>query len=368
MCWLLAHMKRFSSLTVLLIALLWADVAESRIHVKGPSLRNVWLDKDMSEVWPTESAVVDHLNAKPAKHESKYPYIAAIHEDLSKVFGKYSEHWWQDWKLWIGLSLWLAVWAKWLKNGYRRTQPYWERALFAFGLNIAILHQLQYATTIKKGMLVVCAVLSAQSLLQSVTWFKTEVDEDEKAKLQKGTPRSVEGKIYADTLYLDLSLPVEQICVLFVAQLCIWWFYMTSILSNFRFSHVNYCFWLVAYLAMQMTMIFNRGDDSVLGNPFPCHDVYRLIMTCDKVTLQLEGSEEEASEKFKISKVNVIMRGLMGFFCNAILREIMAYTIPLMLMGFAEPMDFVVYCVGVNFICTIDDMTPRQFLSQAPIE
>merc|ERR1719506_2042051 len=106
-------------------------------------------------------------------------------------------------------------------------------------------------------------------------------------------------------------------------------------------------------------MIFNRGSDSVLGNPFPTYDVYRLVVNAEKMTLRLKDSDDEP---FKISKANIVMRGAMGFFCNAILREIMAYTIPLMLMGFAEPMDFVVYCVGVNFICTLDDMSERTFL------
>merc|ERR1711865_766273 len=82
----------------------------------------------------------------------------------------------------------------------------------------------------------------------------------------------------------------------------------------------------------------------------------------------LDGNDEKqkpVGEKFQISKANIIMRGITGFFCNAILRDIMAYTIPLMLMGFSEPMGFVVYCVGVNFICTLDDMSERKYAMTA---
>merc|ERR1719329_412218 len=108
-------------------------------------------------------------------------------------------------------------------------------------------------------------------------------------------------------------------------------------------------------------MIFNRGDDSALGNAFPVHDVYRLAVKTDKVTFALEDSDEKDGQ-FVVSKAGIISRGMMGYLTNCILREIMAYTIPLMLMGFSEPMDFVVYCVGVNFICTLDDMSDRKYL------
>jgi len=173
-----------------------------------------------------------------------------------------------------------------------------------------------------------------------------------------------------DTLYLDLGLPVEQIVILFVAQCGVWWFYMTSILESFRFDLVNYTFWLIAYLAMQMTMIFNRGADSVLGQPFPNADVLWIIQSSSNKADEggwwaLLDENGAKGEKFQISKANAIMRGLLGFFCNCILREIMAYTIPLMLMGFSEPMDFVVYCVGVNFICTLDDMHSRRYALKA---
>merc|ERR1711939_578219 len=142
----------------------------------------------------------------------------------------------------------------------------------------------------KVGMFGVCALLTAQAVLQAFIWFRAEkrdkVDENE---------------FVCDTLYLDLALPNLQIGVLFVAQFCIWWFYLTSILGNFDFGQVNYWFWLVAYLTMQMTMIFNRGSDSVLGNPFPTYDVYRLIVNAEKMTLKLKDSDDEP---FKISKAN----------------------------------------------------------------
>jgi len=291
-----------------------------------------------------------------AHHTEKYPLINAIHTRLSKVFGRYTENWYNDWKIWTGLVLWFSIWAKWYKYGY--DEVYYQRALFAFGINIVILHHLQYAdpnrTGIQTAMLGICALLTVQAFLMSYMWSKAEMADEDYEKMTD--------KFTCDTMYLDLSLPIEQIVVLFISQVFIWWFYMTSIIGNLDFNHVNYMFWLIAYMAMQMTMIFNRGSDSVLGTAFPMHTVYELFAQADHLTLKLEGNYTLIDEKpFKVPKWNILFRGATGFFCNAILREIMAYTIPLMLMGFEEPMDYVVYCVGVNFICTLDDMADKVF-------
>jgi hypothetical protein len=287
-----------------------------------------------------------------SSHKPRYPFINACHERLEKVFGRYTNNPFHDWKLWVGTFLWLSVWAKWMKYGY--DEIYYQRFLFAFGINVLILHHLQFADTIELGMIDIAIVLAAQATLQSIFMFR-----EEHKQLEGGCE-----KFTCETLYLDLTLPPEQILVLFVAQFCVWWFYMTSIIHNFDFNHVNYMYWVVAFMAMQMTMIFNRGDDSVLGKPFPCHEVYRLATDSGKIKVHVideDGAAIKGVVPFRISKADLLMRGIFGYWVNAICREIMAYTIPLMLMGFEQPMDFVVYCVGVNFICTLDDMSTKDF-------
>jgi len=287
----------------------------------------------------------------------KYPLIEACHLRLETIFGKRTETWYLDWKLWVGSTFWFAMWMRWLKCGF--DEVYWQFALFSFGVNIVILHILQYAPSIRSGMLLICTILSLQAVIQS---YLTHLRDFEiEASSSDVSADDDLDEFACDTLYLDLALPVEQILVLFVSQCGVWWFYMTSILNSFDFNKVNYLFWVWAYLVMQMTMIFCRGNDSALGNAFPVHDVHRICKTAHKVKFSLPAEGDDKVPQFQIQSSNMLMRGVMGFFCNCILREIMAYTIPLMLMGFSEPMDFVVYCVGVNFICTLDDMSERKY-------
>jgi len=374
----MAAALRFSQITVLV--LLCANVCEAGFlppthnrlladerpeHVSEPTADSTVEKHSAKENVDEHTKTPDPVHQQAVETKAKYPILLAMHNRLESVFGKSTEAWYQDWKLWAGLTFWIAVWARWLRYGY--DEIYYQRALFAFGINMLILHILQYAPSILVGMVVVCTCLCMQSLFQSWIWFKTANSDSETSKEALATVCRHE-EFDCDTLYLDLSLPFEQIVVLFIAQMGVWWFYMSSILANFNFNNVNYLFWLWGFLAMQITMIFNRGDDSVLGADFPVRDVYHLAKIAEKVSFKLKDACSEKGDRFQLSKESIITRGVMGYFCNAILREIMAYTIPLMLMGFSEPMDFVVYCVGVNFICTLDDMTLKKFVlaSRAP--
>jgi len=359
------------------LAFLWADVSEGFLaHSRPDQALNVAVQGDYYNPY-VQSLVAEHeaettrkpetekqdavaegknqngtttlkpkyakqLRRRPDTKRPKYPVITKWHKRLEMVFGKIADVWWMDWKLWIGFVLWVVMTTKWIVQ-HQDQETYIERGLHSFGVNVMILHVLQYSSTIKTGMLGVNAMLAVQTLCHTAIWY---------------TPAKGE-EFEADTLYLDMLLPVEQIVVLFIAQFCVWWFYMTSILNNFELAHANYAFWLVAFLSMQMTMIFSRGGDSVLGNPFPVPDVCRMVKDAGTLTFVLKDDDQAAP--FTLSRANLLMRGLTGFCCNSILRDIMSYTIPLMLMGFSEPMDFVVYCVGVNFICTLDDMTSRTY-------
>merc|ERR1719265_2654151 len=93
-------------------------------------------------------------------------------------------------------------------------------------------------------------------------------------------------------MYMDLSLPWYQICVLFMGQACVWWFYMTSIIANTDMNDVNYLYWVATFLVMQITMIFNRGDDSVLGNAFPVSQWLYMVKRTDSLAYKVDVPED----------------------------------------------------------------------------
>merc|ERR1719443_2175498 len=96
-----------------------------------------------------------------------------------------------------------------------------------------ILHHLQYASITKLAILMVCMILVLQALLQSYVWSKSELSSDDGSGIESLALGNDAEEFETETMYLDLGLPTQQICVCFAAQVCISWFYMTYILANF---------------------------------------------------------------------------------------------------------------------------------------
>jgi hypothetical protein len=259
----------------------------------------------------------------------KYPVINLLHKQLKKVFGDHKDLWYHDWKLWVGTLCWLSVWVRLLtadtKVKREEDVDFVTRLMFTFGINIVVLHCLQYASSVPRGLMMCAAMLVGQALFQSAVWWPIEGDLGE--------------EFDCETVYMDMNVPAIQIFVLFLGQISVWWFYFTSITANFNLSEVNYFFWLVAFIVMQLTMIFNRGDDSVLGNSFPIHEWWGMVKRANEIRFEeeLDDPKNGAGELISIGRANLMMRGVLGFFCNTVLREIMAYTIPLMLMVSLSP-------------------------------
>jgi hypothetical protein len=399
---------------------------------------------------------------------TRYRILHFFHVEIKKVFAYPADIWWKDWKLWVGVTLWVGVLAtRYAYTGARTaTFEFTSNFLYTFGINIVVLHLLMFASTPQHGLEITVALLVFQAIFETFEEFKAigvaltmvldrvsyedliapdkkaiydELQEKIKHTIesdksgvappkvhyitfksgsadQVGTPQgpksvlvqavvkskaSIEtlpdsgvfhkhletslntvsrigevcpgvvtvkgigieateenclskGSFECDTMYMDMTLPWFQILVLFLAQIGVWWFYFSSVLWNLNMDKINYTFWMASFIIMQVTMIFNRGDDSVLGNKFPIVE-WSALMENRNRNPHLSCTEEEFGPE-PLHVGSLLMRGVMGYLCNTILREIMAFTIPLMLCSFTEPMDFVVYCVGVNFICTVDDM------------
>jgi hypothetical protein len=396
---------------------------------------------------------------------SKYQLLATVHRGLKKVFAYHPNEWWKDWKIWVGVTLWLGVRIRtFCVFKQSPSDEYMSEFLLTFGINIVVLHLLMYAATPQRGLEITVVLVVFQAFFRSFRALQdigvaltfvaenlshellipqetvmVELESSVKAIVEESGAKilavnfrdcsrgseddanapevlvevvvndrapidelvkeeNLAGRLAkqlnlvqgikdvscnvidvkqvnveasgdnciktkefeCDTMYMDMTLPWFQILVLFIAQIGVWWFYFASVLWNLDLHKINYTFWMASFIVMQVTMIFNRGDDSVLGAEFPVVEWYTLIRSIRRSPTLADP--ETHSGPIPVHMAGLIVRGIVGYLCNTVLREIMAFTIPLMLSSFVEPMDFVVYCVGVNFICTVDDMRPKKFV------
>merc|ERR1719468_1097201 len=104
----------------------------------------------------------------------------------------------------------------------------------------------------------------------------------------------------------------------------------------------HYTYWVCGVAAIQMSAMFGRGADSQLGKAFNGklwgHLYRHTYKHCSEATLVDENTDKVVS----LGRVSFFLRMLMAFLVNAIIRDVIAYTTPLVLMVNAENiLDFI---------------------------
>lgn len=270
------------------------------------------------------------------------PILRCIDHQIGEVFGKYTEIWYLDYKIWLGVLLFVVVWSKWILRGYDKS--YHIKAVYTLALNIIILHFMQYFGN--KG--IVCAVLLAAAQNIPLTWLWWR-----RYDLVKS------GGFTANSLYQDFSNPLLQSLILFLGQVSLCGCYLSALFDEFEESHSSYLFWLTSYSAMQMSAFFNRDGDSQLGSVWPTARWHDIIQHGSEVSWTVKDGKNPHS--IRVTKIDLIVRGVMGFAVNCVFRDVFAFTIPVLLMQSKNPLEFVIFSVGVNYVVTIDDMSEKEF-------
>lgn len=282
---------------------------------------------------------------------------------LDYILGQRYGYWLYDYKLWFGFALYVSSIAYWYTTQF--VQGFYDKAIYVIAMNLLVLHLLQYNPSSFVVLLIFYLALH-NVIIKSVRslFIINDVVED--------------GGFICQSLYEDLSAPFVQSVYCFVGQFGLMCLYMEA-LNNQVQGSVSYSYWLLAYFSLQMTAYFFRGADSFLGTEWRTILWISILRNNRKMTFETTPTRGVQSSytasavthtvdlpaneivKFKLSTTEVAARFFFGFFINATCRDIMAYTVPLLLSHFTDPLNFVVYCVGCNFITTLDDCTDKEF-------
>jgi hypothetical protein len=180
------------------------------------------------------------------------------------------------------------------------------------------------------------------------------------------------GKFFVSSMYQDIGGSLPQTIVLFVCQLSLITLYAVALCDSFQAKKHQYAFWFVGVL-VQISGIFSRHRDSLLGNTWNIAEWGALIRIVDQAVFvrdrrpdghRLTAWNEGAPPvpvPFHVSKLSVLARGFMGWFVNNLMRDLLAFTLPLRLMQFDHPMPVVATCVGVTFVVKLDDMSKKTY-------
>lgn len=265
-----------------------------------------------------------------------------LNEILSSILACETE-WYLDWKLWTGVILWSGVIFKWVRYGYRAV--YWVKAVYTLGMNLMLLSFVQHFGT--AGMYLCFAPILLQTAIS--TWV-----------FWKPSDMLRSGSFSARNIYEDIGGPGLQVAFLFIGQLCLLLMYFCALFRAAETTTRNYAFWATSYFAVQMSAFFNRGANSQLGQVWNGSLWLSIVQNVNQVSFSCAAFGDKETH-FRVSRLEMVGRGLAGIVVNNMFREALAFTVPIMLMFLSDPFEFVGSCLALNFIVTLDDMEAKEY-------
>lgn len=255
--------------------------------------------------------------------------------------------WYSDWKLWAGAVMYVTVWSKWLAFGmewraFGMDFSFAAQAIHCFGADLLILHYLQFFGT-AGGLEALVGFIIVQALATAIVSHRP-------SDLVKA------GTFVSTSSYSNFAGSFLQASWHFLGQLIFMLFYFYSLYKNYAKidGQAEYLFWFAGYFAVQMTLYYSRGADSQLGGLM---DVPAYIYIFKNIQ-ELEFSTElhgEMSGPFQLQKLQFYMRCFYAFAINLLARDLIGFSVPILLMSFHDPINCVIYSIAVNFIVTMDD-------------
>lgn len=273
-----------------------------------------------------------------------YPVLVAIEHFLDVCIGK-PDVWYKDYKPYVGMLLWVGMWKR-VMSARGGEEEFGIKFIFTLGVNLLVLVLVQQNGA--WGLLTAGLGLALQSYLGFA--------------IADSFPEQVLSEFSAGSMYCDLSRSLLQTTTVFMGQTCFVFCYVSYLFNNVDPTKLNLAFWFMAFIGLQMAAFFNRGADSLLGEPWDHETWYNLTQQADTSHFSyVHPKTGKTMGPFKRPRLIMQLRGIMGFVMNTVARDFVAFTIPIFLAHFSSPLDFVVYSIGVNFITTLDDMTPKLY-------
>jgi hypothetical protein len=173
----------------------------------------------------------------------------------------------------------------------------------------------------------------------------------------------------ARDVYQNLEQEDFQVVVIFLAQITLTTQYLFAIGEVLTAQSIDHGYWLLACI-VQIGAFTKRGEDNELGSRFQSDLWSAIFFAAIKYDMSaVPQSEQKVKEQGSLltplSSVSMVVRMMMSFTANGIIRDFLMFSLPISLMTSKEPMDFVQNATAVAFITAIDNLkTPKEYTLQ----
>lgn len=267
--------------------------------------------------------------------------------------GKQSTWAFFDPKFIMGLFGWGFIWAMYLcsnvEDRYKVVAEFTLTAILVFGMDLVVLSMLQ--TMGAAGFFGLLTMVGFNVYFTTILFPKS--------KPRKGTD---EGTIKAKNIYENLLCDMWQVWTIFIGQCVLLVFLVYSCYYNFeeKQDDPTYSFWLAAYISVQMSGFFKRGDDSQVGRTWDV-EKWRGIESANESVEYFQPTKKEGGvqlgEWVRMTPDEMWWRGRMGFLVNTCFRDVVMFITPILCMQSSDAVDFVQNCFALSYITTLDDIS-----------
>lgn len=270
------------------------------------------------------------------------------HEFLQTILESNSQ---LDWK-WLGVFLWAMAWLYWAGLLWGHGRELDERVshvaykwLMVLGLDLAILAAYQHT----EWWLFVVIFFVALNGVFTKQVFKRNYTRSESYQF---TAMSVFEDIsqQGNLLMPSAYLVGQNGCILFVVY---------ASLPTAGQVDVCYLFWLMSIIVVQICGIFGKkGASSQLGCTWNMENDYHFLQIAGDDTVEWRKKNGDTWPVWQLKTVRswqLRMRCKIGFFVNTILRDLLAFLIPILLLQSNGASDFLQNAFFIGFITVLDD-------------
>mmetsp|Transcript_3472 Transcript_3472/g.8074 ORF Transcript_3472/g.8074 Transcript_3472/m.8074 type:complete len:248 (+) Transcript_3472:604-1347(+) len=143
-----------------------------------------------------------------------------------------------------------------------------------------------------------------------------------------------------------------QTRLIFVAQVALCCVVIFQSYAKYHTNSITLGFWLLASICVQIPAFLNRGVDSQVGRTWPVEEFLGLM----KINRYVHYRFGDDGPYKTYSDCELLQRFIGGFIVNTLIRDVLIFITPLVLMQAQDGMELVQNALALTFIAVMDDL------------
>jgi hypothetical protein len=171
-----------------------------------------------------------------------------------------------------------------------------------------------------------------------------------------GHPAVEATEFRGDTIFLDFTVPLSEMCFKAVAQISCFIVYILGLYRALVFSShdISLTYWAISIVAVQFYLFNADPQTSRRCYISSAHLIEAIISHLRGYTCSVKSGEDEW---ICPSRPNMVLRGFLHFLVNGLGFLLIWLTVPVLVAYSDSPLDYIMNLFAVTFLTQLDDVS-----------